>query len=120
VARGPKASAALKELGVPVTVAVPEPNTWRDLLRALDEKAGSLPLKGREWRFRNTAHPTRNYGGTFGSRRARNACARVRMGLPEDVGPLRAAVATIASDEFDVVLFTTAIQVNHLFQSRLK
>src|SRR6266404_5407 len=37
-------------------------------------------------------------------------------GLPEDVGPLRAAVAAIASDEFDVVLFTTAIQVNHLFQ----
>src|SRR6266850_1659537 len=35
---------------------------------------------------------------------------------PEDVGPLRAAVAAIASDEFDVVLFTTAIQVNHLFQ----
>src|SRR5258705_10964788 len=47
VARGPKPVAALKELGVPVTVAVPEPNTWRDLLRALDEKAGSLPLKGR-------------------------------------------------------------------------
>jgi len=37
-------------------------------------------------------------------------------GLPEDVGPLRAAVAAIASDKFDVVLFTTAIQVNHLFQ----
>jgi len=27
VARGPKPVAALKELGVPVTVAVPEPNT---------------------------------------------------------------------------------------------
>ena len=47
MARGPKPVAALKELGVPVTVAVPEPNTWRDLLRALDEKADSLPLEGR-------------------------------------------------------------------------
>jgi uroporphyrinogen-III synthase len=37
-------------------------------------------------------------------------------GLPEDVGPLRAAVTSMANDEFDVVLFTTAIQVNHLFQ----
>jgi len=37
-------------------------------------------------------------------------------GLPEDVAPLRAAVAAIARDKFDVVMFTTAIQVNHLFQ----
>src|SRR3981189_2970134 len=48
VARGPKPVGALKELDVPVTVAVPEPNTWRDLLRALDEKAGSVPLKGHQ------------------------------------------------------------------------
>src|SRR5271154_949213 len=47
VARGPKPVAALKELGVPVTLAVPEPNTWRDLLRALDEKRNSLPLSKR-------------------------------------------------------------------------
>src|SRR5437879_6770076 len=47
VARGPKPIAALKELGVPVTVAVPEPNTWRDLLRTLDERTASVPLKGR-------------------------------------------------------------------------
>jgi len=29
VARGPKPIAVLREFGVPVTVAVPEPNTWR-------------------------------------------------------------------------------------------
>jgi uroporphyrinogen-III synthase len=37
-------------------------------------------------------------------------------GLPEDLGPLRAAVAAIARGEIDVVLFTTAMQVNHLLQ----
>ncbi len=37
-------------------------------------------------------------------------------GLPEDLGPLRAAVAAIAHGELDVALFTTAMQVNHLFQ----
>ena len=47
VARGPKPVAALKELGVPVTITVPEPNTWRDLLRTLDEKAGTAALKGK-------------------------------------------------------------------------
>src|SRR5258708_28426816 len=48
VARGPKPIAALKELGVPVTVALPHTNTWRDLLRTLDEKADSVPLAGRQ------------------------------------------------------------------------
>ena len=47
VARGPKPAAALKEIGVPVAIAVPEPNTWRDLLRTLDEKTDAAPLKGR-------------------------------------------------------------------------
>src|SRR5579863_4219229 len=35
VARGPKPTAALAEFGVPVTVAVPEPNMWREVLAAL-------------------------------------------------------------------------------------
>src|SRR5215469_5542017 len=34
-ARGPKPAAALAELGVPVTVPVPEPNTWHEVLAAL-------------------------------------------------------------------------------------
>jgi uroporphyrinogen-III synthase len=36
--------------------------------------------------------------------------------MPLDVAPLRAAVAAIAREELDVVLFTTAMQINHLFQ----
>src|ERR1700736_2560545 len=34
-ARGPKPMAALREMNVPVAVAAPEPNTWRELLAAL-------------------------------------------------------------------------------------
>ncbi len=41
VARGPKPIAVLRELGVTPAVAVPEPNTWRELLQALDA-AGSF------------------------------------------------------------------------------
>jgi len=117
VARGPKPVAALKELGVPVTVAVPEPNTWRDLLRTLDEKADSLPLKGRRVAVQEygTSNPELLAG--LSDRAAHVTRVPVyEWGLPEDVGPLRAAVAAIASDEFDVILFTTAIQVNHFFQ----
>src|SRR5881296_529847 len=37
VARGPKPVAALREIGVTPSISVPEPNTWRELLAALDQ-----------------------------------------------------------------------------------
>ncbi len=46
-ARGPKPLAVLREWNVPVAVTAPEPNTWRELLRALDEKAETSRLEGR-------------------------------------------------------------------------
>ena len=117
VARGPKPVAALKEMGVPVTVVVPEPNTWRDLLRTLDEKTGSVPLRGRQVAVQEygTSNPELLAG--LSDRGAHVTRVPVyEWGLPEDVGPLRAAVTSIARHEFDVVMFTTGIQVNHLFQ----
>jgi uroporphyrinogen-III synthase len=117
IARGPKPVAALKELGVPVTVAVPEPNTWRDLLRTLDVKSDSLPLKGRRVAVQEYGVSNPELLAGLSDRGAQVTRVPVyEWGLPEDVGPLRAAVTSIANDEFDVVLFTTAIQVNHLFQ----
>src|SRR6266567_2719590 len=41
VARGPKPVAVLRELGVTPAITVPEPNTWHELLRALDDACDS-------------------------------------------------------------------------------
>jgi uroporphyrinogen-III synthase len=117
VARGPKPMAVLKELGVPVTVAVPEPNTWRDLLRTLDERADSLPLKGRRVAVQEYGISNPELLAGLSARGAHVTRVPVyEWGLPEDVAPLRAAVMSIARGEMDVVLFTTAMQINHLFQ----
>src|ERR1700692_3444519 len=47
VARGPTPVTVLKEWNVPIAVTAPEPNTWREVLHALDENAAALPLNGR-------------------------------------------------------------------------
>src|SRR5438045_4103540 len=39
VARGPKPVAALREIGVTPAITAPEPNTWHELLSALDDAA---------------------------------------------------------------------------------
>src|SRR5262249_30982814 len=46
VARGPKPVAALREWNVPVWLTAPEPNTWREVLTALDSKASECALDG--------------------------------------------------------------------------
>jgi len=117
VARGPKPVAVLKELGVPVTLAVPEPNTWRDLLRALDEKSDSLPLAGK--RVAVQEYGSSNAELIAGLQERGAVITRVpvyRWALPEDTGPLRNAVHAIASGEIDVALFTTSVQVVHLLR----
>ena len=117
VARGPKPVAALKELGVQVTLAVPEPNTWRDLLRALDEKADSLPLQGRRVAVQEYGASNPDLLAGLTERGARVTRVPVyQWALPEDTGPLRAAVEAIARREIDVALFTTSVQVAHLLR----
>jgi uroporphyrinogen-III synthase len=41
--------------------------------------------------------------------------ALYRWELPDDLAPLREAARRVASREFDVVLFTSSIQLDHLF-----
>ena len=60
VARGPKPVAALREFGVPIAVTVPEPNTWRDIIRALDQHQPALLLVGKRIALQNTEFPTGN------------------------------------------------------------
>lgn len=117
VARGPKPVAALRELGVPVTLAVPEPNTWRDLLRALDEKSDSLPLAGRRVAVQEYGVSNPELLAGLAERGANVTRVPVyQWALPEDTGPLRAAVQAIVRGEIDVAVFTTSVQIVHLLQ----
>jgi uroporphyrinogen-III synthase len=117
VARGPKPVAALKELGVPVTLAVPEPNTWRDLLRALDEKRDALPVAGRRVAVQEYGSSNTELIAGLQERGAAITPVPVyQWALPEDTGPLRNAIHAIASGEIDMALFTTSVQVSHLLR----
>jgi uroporphyrinogen-III synthase len=117
VARGPKPVSALKELGVPVTLTVPQPNTWRELLATLDEHRQMLPLEGCRVAVQEYGVPNPELLAGLVARGAHVSRVPVyEWALPEDSGPLRAAVQGIASGEFDVVLFTTSVQVTHLME----
>jgi uroporphyrinogen-III synthase len=120
VARGPKPVAVLRELGVTPAITVPEPNTWRELLRALDDAGGS----NGELHLRGARVAVQEYGVSnpellSGLRERGAAVTRVpvyQWALPENRAPLQAAVKALADGEIDAVLFTTSVQVLNLFQ----
>jgi len=120
VPRGPKPVAVLRELGISPALMVPEPNTWRELLKALDEAQKSLP----EFHLKGARIALQEYGVSnpelIGGLTGRGAMVtRVpvyQWVLPEDVAPLQSAVRELTAGKIDAVLFTTAVQVAHLFQ----
>ena len=114
VARGPKPIAALKELGLTPEIAVPEPNTWRDVLQALDDRkpVAGLRVAVQEYGVSNAE--------LLDALRQRGAIVtRVpvyRWALPVDTDPLRQVLGAILAGQVDVVLITNAVQVDHVMQ----
>jgi uroporphyrinogen-III synthase len=117
VARGPKPMAVLKELEVPVALSVPEPNTWRELLAALDANVESLPIRGKRVAVQEYGASNPELIAGLSDRGAQVTRVPVyEWALPEDTGPLRAAVTAIADGNIDVAMFTTSVQVIHLLK----
>jgi uroporphyrinogen-III synthase len=117
VARGPKPLSVLREWEVPVALAVPEPNTWREVLGSLDEHAGEIPLQGKSLALQEYGEPNRELIAGLQQRGAQVTPVPVyEWGFPADTQPLRAAADALAKGEIDVVLFTSAMQVDHLLQ----
>ena len=117
VARGPKPVSVLREWNVPIAVTAPEPNTWRELLRALDENAAAFPLKGQRVAVQEYGVSNADLLAGLVQRGAQVTSVPIyEWALPADTGPLRSAIAAIARNEIDVILFTTATQADHLLQ----
>ncbi len=107
--RGTKTTAALREMGVPPTLIAPEPGTWRELL-AVTEGRPERRIAVQEY-----GRPNPELLSALRSRGAEVTAIRIyQYALPEDTGPLREAARRLAAGEFDVALFTTAVQIDHL------
>ena len=109
VSRGPKPLPILRELGARAHMVVPEPNTWKEIVEAVAARPErriavqeygrpNLEMKAALERLGASVTPVVLY----------------RWELPADIGPLQAAARRLAERQFDVVLFTSSIQLDHL------
>lgn len=111
VVRGPKPSAALREIGLIPNVQVPEPNTWREVLTVMRNRS--------EKRLAVQEYGKSRTDLIDGLRQMGKDVTTVRIyawDLPEDTGPLREAAARLIAGGFDVVLLTTSMQIVNLMR----
>jgi uroporphyrinogen-III synthase len=111
VSRGPKPVGVLKALEVPIHIMIPEPNTWKEIVEIVatrPERRIAVQEYGRPNLEMNQALEA--LGATV------TPVTLYRWELPDDVGPLQEAARHLASREYDVVLFTSSIQLDHLME----
>lgn len=116
VARGPKPTAALREMRVSVSLTVPEPNTWRELLAVLDHNKDSFPIAGRRVAVQEYGVTNPELSAGLTERGAIVSLVNVyQWALPEDLAPLEQAIESIIRGDVHVLLVASSVQIRHLF-----
>ena len=111
VIRGPKPAAVLNKVGLKYAVRAPEPNTWRELIAAIDESG--ISLKRQNVAVQEYGLPNSRLYAELEKRGAIVTQLPVyRWALPEDTTPLENALQEIAAGNVNILLFTSANQVS--------
>ncbi len=111
--RGPKPAAVLTKLKLPWAVKAPEPNTWQDLLSAID--GSEVDVRHRTIAVQEYGVPNPDFYAGLEQRQATVLPMPVyRWALPDNLEPLKDAIRQIIDGQVDSVLFTSAQQVRHL------
>lgn len=111
IARGPKPASVLREIGAQGFVTVPEPNTWREVVREVEARAA---LAGKRVAVQEHGAPSVElYEALRGAGAEVTAVPVYKWALPEDTGPLRRGLRALAEGEARVALFTSRAQVEH-------
>ncbi len=114
IARGPKPSSALRDLGIEPTFIPAAPYTWREILHTIDQQ---LPIAGLSVGLQEygTTNPSLLAG--LEARGATVIPVKIyRWDLPEKTDLLEANIRDIVAGNMDTVLFTAANQINNVLE----
>ncbi len=115
VARGPKPVRVLAEWGVAVTLKVPEPNTWEELLEAVELSDKSIDLTGKTVAIQEYGISNPKLVEALKKKGALVMQVPVyRWALPKDTGPMLSLIHEVIDGHVDFALVTNAVQIRHL------
>jgi uroporphyrinogen-III synthase len=114
VTRGPKPLAVLKAMGLEANITVPEPNTWQDVIATLDYYR---PVQGLKIAIQEYGVSKPDMIEDLKKRGAEVFSVPVyRWALPEDTGPIEAAIGEVLKGAMDAMMITNAAQIDHVMQ----
>ena len=112
VARGPKPTGELSARGIRIDIRAASPFTSETVLAAIE----ACPLAGARVVVQRYGEANRRLCEALTSRGASvQEIATYRWALPADTGPLERLIDALARSAVDAVVFTSAVQVKHLF-----
>jgi uroporphyrinogen-III synthase len=112
VVRGPKPTGELNARGVRIDIRAASPFTSETVMAAI----AACPLAGARVVVQRYGEANRRLCEALTGRGAAvQEIATYRWALPEDTGPLERLIDALARSEVDAVVFTSAVQVKHLF-----
>lgn len=127
--RGPKPLPVLRDWSIGVDYRADEPNSWRELLPFFDDSAvddsaaddssasGTKSFSGQQVAVQEYGCANLEFYTELQSRHLIVFPVPIyRWALPEDIAPLQQAVQQTVDGQFDVLLFTSAQQVEHVLQ----
>lgn len=113
IVRGPKPAAVLNKVRLKYTVRAPEPNTWKELVAAID--GAGIDLKKQAVAVQEYGLPNTRLYAELEARGAIVTPVPVyRWALPEDTTALEHALRETAAGRVDVLLFTSANQISNI------
>jgi uroporphyrinogen-III synthase len=113
VARGPKPTAALRELDVRIDHRVPEPHTTHEMLAVLRE----VGVAGKTVAVQHYGEANVELVEALRAHGAAVVEAEVyRWALPDDLAPLQQLVRDLPTGTIGALVVTSQVQVRHLFQ----
>ncbi len=116
IVRGPKPYALLRERNIDVHYRAAEPNTWREVLKLIDDEPVSLAGKKVAVQEYGKANP--QFYDELKNRGAEVIPVPVyRWEFPKDVEPLYRAIRSTIGGQFDLLLFTSANQIDNILQA---
>lgn len=117
VSRGPKPAKVLRKLDIPIDIKVPEPNTWKELLEALDNHDKTSDLQGKKVAIQEYGETNEDLNKELRKRGAELVQTPIyRWALPDDLEPLKEGIRAIVNGSTDVVLFTSKTQADHVMK----
>ena len=115
VVRGPKPVAVLRQSGIRVDYRAAEPNTWREVVRLVDETP--IPVAGQTIAIQEYGQPQPELTKALTDRLAHVIPVPIyKWALPDDLRPLEQAVRDTIAGQFDILLFTSAQQAVNVLE----